>query len=331
MCDVFSSQYNQDMATLQIPKNKPVLELQKLFTTKRNGFKKQNLTKVIIQKDAYTNVIMKDDPIPEGSPLKQKAAEPWNPDFIWQVDEFPVRRINFSPQDSPDSLRDIALLMATTTEYTAVISISPDHREIWYKMYKRDVHKPGIEGSLMYAYCQNVEFKAEGRIINTTIFVSIVQYYGYTIPDVQLAGGKSTICPQCFDFDDLTQTELEDASKIHIETSGYTHSQDPDQTPMPIIFTVQINRVQSENDMNVMFYGDGSENFYKVAKNIGSFENFLSTRLLRPSLPHLGVEWIVDEYMLLKICRGVALNKIPKYASHAMITAIIDSIMCNFK
>jgi hypothetical protein len=121
-------------------KIKHVARLQELLkNTAGDGFYKEDLGKHIFTSDSMYKMIF---------PTQSKRWSPcWNPYFKWQVDQIPV--YNYTGKGVVD---DTVLAIAKDSEFCAVITISLDLERIWYRMYKNDVHIPGIFGSLMCAY-----------------------------------------------------------------------------------------------------------------------------------------------------------------------------------
>jgi hypothetical protein len=135
-------------------KIKHVVYLQRLFNdTKSGGFSKKDLGPSIIRSDSMLKMIFPT----RGENDEYPIDEPWNPCFKWQVEEFPVARDIYADYEHFGEVvnHETILAIAKDSEFCAVITISSDLKYIWYRMYKNDVHIPGIFGSLMYAYTQS--------------------------------------------------------------------------------------------------------------------------------------------------------------------------------
>ena len=236
------------MAT-QHRKNNPRQNFLNLFKasmwygpTNRECFYLDELKNILVSTDIY-NLILN---------TKTSDGKPWIPVFFWQVGQFPQPYTIRPEDDFPDYT---VLAVANGTEFSAVISISLDNTQIWYRMFNNDVRQKGLTDGLMYACTQSVHYGNDGLVFYDSVFVSIVEYYG-RVPSSRTLK-RDPRAKQIMDTSDLDDQQKMDHSKIYIETQGYIPG-----TFDPRTYSLSINRTEDDDEPNVFEFHNGSEGFW---------------------------------------------------------------------
>jgi hypothetical protein len=260
------------------PKNQPAMKLEQLFTSKPEGFLTTDLKKIVLSDFVFNWV--SDNAI---------GLLQFNPRFIWQVGEFP-HPVWYDDDTVPDTI----LAVARDMNFCAVITMSADMEHIWWRMYKNDVHVPGIFGTLMFAYTQHMEYWEMGRVGHGSIFAVI--------------------------------DENEHYGKMYIENSFYDRNYD--KTTYMAISNYADDGVHRGRSI---FFVDGpSEAFYKDMSAVEDGDDFFpNDRYPGMMYNEYGMLYVADQSSFEVECfQRPSATKFPwKTTDNALITNITRSIM----
>jgi hypothetical protein len=288
-------------------KIKHVDNLQRLFTAEPGGFLKRDLQKIVLCDSIY-KLIMKT--------LKNDKKTPWNPRFIWQVEQFPR-------QYGQERHGDILLAIAKDTEFCAVITISKDFSNIWYRMYKYDVKDPGDFGSLMWAYTQYADDR--GRV--SSIFVSFVEHYGLTPDRYTLRDEPNArqIPPK-----EVKEwgTDGYSYSKIYMELQLYDIEHD-----LQTYSATSVHVDNSDDPDEISFYGETDHNRFGLVGDATIDRRYdqLFEYRTGPEGSKRNIGWYLHPEDLIRDCIHRPTQETPwKLASDVLAAEISSSIMRNF-